>query len=329
MSTPRAIFFCGLLAPLLVGLPLFGQTTPDIAPTSEKAADRVFPPVPPPPIDFRKLLAMKAPEREKILATRTQQQRDVLIEKLREYEALPAPEREARLCSLQLRLTLRPLLELPGSNRTERLMAISSSDRKLVEERLRFWDELPTESQREFLTNEWVLRFIFRPETALPNRTVKMPDASRERIEKGIDDWNRLPDPKRQEILNNFKRMFELSEKEKAKVLNEFSDDERQRMQKTLQTFARLPKPQRERCVNGFQKFAGLSAEERQQFLKNVEIWESMSVKDRIAWRTLVTRISSPKPPSPQGLNLPPLPAAPNPKLPPIATTNSGPGFGN
>jgi len=298
-----------------------GQEPP--ASNQEKAgAVRAVPPLPPPPIDFRKLLAMKPAERETILATRTEQQRAVLQEKLREYESLPAAEREARLCSLQLRLYLRPLLELSPSNRVERLGVVPQPDRRLVEERLHFWDALPAEIQKDFLTNEWVLRFIFRPETAWQNPALKMPAALRERIEKGIDGWNRLPEPQRQQILDNFQRLFELSEKEKAKVLDQFSDAERHRMQKTLQTFERLPKAQRERCINGFQRFAGLSPEQRQQFLKNVELWESMSAQDRLAWQTLVMRTSALRPPVPPGFNSPPIPSPPRSKLPRVATTN-------
>src|ERR1051325_7567036 len=114
MSGKRVVFFCGVMAALLAGLPLFAQPVPT-------NGQQKLPPMPPTPIDFRKLLAMNAAERETVLATRTQQQRDVLIEKIREYESLPAAEREARLCSLQLRLYLRPLLEVPSSNRAERL----------------------------------------------------------------------------------------------------------------------------------------------------------------------------------------------------------------
>ena len=147
-----------------------------------------------------------------------------------------------------------------------------------------------------------------------------MPDSLRNKLEKAVADWNELSEPKRQQILENFVRIFELSEKEKTKVLNEYTEAERQRMEKTLETFERLPKAQRDRCINGFQKFADLSPEERQQFLSNAAIWRNMTAYDRLAWRALVNRVSF-KPPNPPGLGGPPPP--PRPNKPGIAATSN------
>jgi uncharacterized protein DUF3106 len=279
-----------------------------------------LPPAPPPPIDFRKLLAMNSSDREKILASRTEQQRQVVLSKIGEFESLSPKDREARLCAVQLQLHLRPLLQVPSAKRLDRLAMIPEPDRKPVEDRLKFWDQLPREVQREFLTNEWLLRYVFRSEPPLPAPALKLPNSLQERIEKGIESWNRLPESKRQEILGNFQELFELSESEKAKVLNEFTEAERQRMQRTLQTFERLPKAQRERCLNGFQKFAGLSVQERQQFLSNVALWESMSSADRQAWQALVRKIATIQPPIPMEFDAPPLPPPAAPKLPNWAT---------
>ena len=270
-----------------------------------KAAGPPLPPVPPPALNFRQLLSMNSAEREKVFATRSESQRQILQQKLREYESLPPLEREARLCSLDLRLYLRPLMEAPASNRVEQLELVPQPSRKLVGERLHFWDQLAPAVQSDFLTNEWILRYLFRPERPA-GADPKPTPALREKLEKGMESWNQLPEQKRQEILANFRLIFEVSDKEKAKILNEFSDTERAHMQRALLTFERLPKGKRERCVNGFEKFAVLSAEERQQFLTNVELWRGMSAQDRLTWRSLVSRMASPKPPSPTGLNTPP-----------------------
>jgi hypothetical protein len=268
---------------------------------------------------------MDPAEREKVLATRTPWQREVLQGKLREYESLTPAERESRLCTLGLRLYLRPLMEVPLARRAERLAAVPQPERKVVEDRLRLWDQLTPAVQKEFLTNEWVLRFIFRPETGAPNQAGNMAPYVKKKIDEAIDGWNVLSQQKRQEIIENFKTLFEVSSREKARILEEFSAVERQRMQKTLETFERLPKEQRERCVNGFQKFAGLTLEQREQFLGNVERWERMSAQDRLAWRVLVNRMSVPKPPpTPAGANNPPPPPPfyrPTPP-PEVASTN-------
>ncbi len=255
------------------GLPAAGQKGTN--------AGRLLPPSPPLPINFRELLAMSPAERERVLATRSPKQREVLQSKLREYEALPPLERESRLCTLQLRLYLRPLMEAPLSNRWERVAEIPQPDRGLVEKRLQVWDQLSPEVQRESLTNEVVLRCLFRPEPPIPGPSG--------------------PELKPQAILDKINQLLESSEKEKTKVLNEFTQPERQRMQKTLQAFERLSKTQREQCIRGFQKLA--------QFLSNVDYWQSMSSKDRQAWQGLIYRLSAPRPPQP---------APPAPKLPTV-----------
>src|SRR5213592_4804328 len=108
-----SVSFFVLLVGFLAGAPVFGQGA-----TPAKTAVSGLPPMPPPmpQINFRELLAMTPAEREKILVTRSEQQRQVLVEKLREYESLSPVEREARLCSVQLRAYLRPLLTTPAGN---------------------------------------------------------------------------------------------------------------------------------------------------------------------------------------------------------------------
>jgi hypothetical protein len=320
MAPGRYLLVCAVLG----SFPLVGQEAATDAPKVPATAQGL-PPAPPhrPPINFRQLLAMTVAEREKVLATRSEKQREVLHQKLREYDALPPIEREARLCSLELRLYLRPLLDIAVSNRVQQLETVPQQARGLMEARLQFWDQLPREVQKEFLQNEWLLRYIFRPETEFPS-TPKLAESVRIRIERGIQSWNGMPTPKRQEILGNFQRLFELSEEERGKILGEFTDAERQRMRRTLQRFEQLPAAQRQRCLDGFAKFAGLSPRERERFLTNVELWESMSAKDRQAWQAMVARMATPKPPGVPGLNAPPLLPAPKPpQKTEVAVTNA------
>src|SRR5947199_7856878 len=111
-----------IAAALLIGSCLFGQDLP-----SGNEKNSSFPPLPawpPAQKSFRQVLAMGAAERAEFLSTRTPDQRQVLEAKLREYESLPPVEREARLCSLGLRLYLRPLMVVPLSNRLERLQTV-------------------------------------------------------------------------------------------------------------------------------------------------------------------------------------------------------------
>ena len=305
-TLPRLVLF-GLLAGTVGSLSAQSPSTQDKE--RKLPSTNSLPPLPPPALDFRQLLAMPAAEREKLLASKSPQHRRILETKMLEYESLKPEEREPRLRTLQVRLHLRQLIKMPPSNRVERLATIAEPDRKLIEERLEQWDQLPKAVQQEVLQNQWPIPPMPIPSQVSPVANLS---AKQRQIESEMDRWNALPRDQRQQTLERFKQYFdELSDKERAKVLNTLSAAERQQMEKTLQDFERLPKAQRDRCIAGFQKFADLPPEERQQFLKNAERWQTMSEKDRVVWRTLVSKFSSfpPLPPRAQP-GTPPLPSA-------------------
>ena len=269
------------------------------------------PPIPSSPIDsFRKMLAMPVVERETFLATRSPQQRQVLQEKLKEYELLTPEERETRLRTLELRIYLLPLMAMAASNRQPSLAAVPERVQKLVEERLKEWDQLPADLQKDVLENQMATTLFFRSETSPPrpnSNLSALSDPERKRIEQSIQRWNLLPPERRQSIQEHFKRFFELPKNEKARALESLNQSERLQMKASLQAFDRLPNDQRERCINGFKKFAELSSAEREQFLKDAERWKNMNPQDRKVWRTLVSQFST-HPPMPPGLGPPPLP---------------------
>src|SRR5438105_3925359 len=115
------------------------------------------PPMPPLPKSrvayFRELLAMSPAELEIALARTPEPNRKVLQAKLREYTALPPEEREASLRATELRWYLRPLMEKAPTNRTAQVASIPAEYRALVEERLKQWDAMSPETQKEVLEN--------------------------------------------------------------------------------------------------------------------------------------------------------------------------------
>jgi hypothetical protein len=319
-------FLIYLLAGLSVGGALFAQPLSPTSALPPGIGARRLPPQPVyrTPVDlFRELLAMKPAEREKALASRTNQVRVFLQGKIKEFEALPDAIREERLQTLQLRWHLVPLMKLPPSARGTRLATLAEADRKLVEERLEQWDHLPGELQRKVLENENVIRLFFRSETNAPRSDItqtNLSPAQRAQMEQEQLRWQAMSDEERQRILTHFERFFTLNAREKARILKDMGGAERRQMEMALQQFSRLPKPQREVCLRGFQKFAALTPQEREEFLSNAERWEAMSPNDRRLWRDLVNRLQ-PKPPMPPTFRskLPPMPPGitPKPALPP------------
>lgn len=289
----------------------------------------VAPPLPPPrsPVDtFRELLAMSRSERLAALTNRAPEVRARLLDKLQEYESMPADERELRLRATELRWYLLPLMRLPPAQRPALEATVPPSLQGLVADRLRQWDSLPPQDQRELLDNALALDYFTG---ALPTDTAKqqrflesLPPAQRQQAEARLAHWQGLSPETRQRLLERANRFFDLSTAEQQKVLQTLSETERRQMEATLEAFARLPREQRLQCIRAFGRFAELSAAERQQFLKNAERWSALSPAEREAWRKLVRKLPG-LPPLPPGLTAdapPPLPPPTPPRVPALAT---------
>lgn len=265
------------------------------------------PPLPPSPVEyFRQLLKMKPDERQKELLNRPKT-RAFLESKLREFETLPPEEKENRLRTMELQWYLRPLMRAAPTNRAAQLQMIPKRDRLLIEERLKLWDQLPADLQQDVLKSELAVRVYYSPENGFITYSGLsiMSTQQQERIRTSAEYLNSLPAQRREEIYRDFSRFFELSEHEKTKALDSFSDAERKQMERTLQAFENLAPQARERCIAGFDKFRALPPSERQHFLRSAERWQAMSPKDRQAWRVIVSRKALPPPPMPPGFTNP------------------------
>jgi hypothetical protein len=273
-----------------------------------------LPPVPPTksPVNFfRELLAMPAAERKQALAERSPEARKQILAKVREYEALRPDLRELRLKVTELHYYILPLLSMAPTNRSAQLATIPAEDRKLLEDRLRFWDALPSQNQAALLTNQAAIRRLTElEEAAVANTNLSLPRL--ELLGAGIRQWQALSEEDRQNIKARFDQVFSLTPEEKAKVLRTLSAPERDQIQKTLRRFGQLPPAQRAQCLNNFEKFANLSVEERQQFLKNADRWNQLTPDERQGWRDVVQKMQ-PQPPIPPGA----LPITPKIRPPP------------
>ena len=266
------------------------------------------PSIPSSPVQvFRDMLAMTPAQRVKAMEGRQPKTREFLASKLKEFEALKPEERENRLRMMELRSQLLPLMSMAPSNRVLRIQELSERDRPLIEERLRLWDKLSPEQQRDVLECEPALQaFASTGRRSTSSLVSPLSTNQQQRINTSTTYLINLHPGKRAELYQNFQRFFELSDKEKAKALDSIqtlSEAEREQMERTLDTFERLPRAQREQCIEGFQKFTALSREEQGQFLRSAARWQAMSARDRQIWRSLVERKALPQPPPPPGLH--------------------------
>lgn len=273
--------------------PLSAQEVTNALASTNRAPHHVLTPLPPvltlpsagksPVALFRELLAMPFMERLQALTNRPPEARKQILSKLREYETLKPDERELRLKATELRWYLYPLMRAPQTNRAAFLARIPTADRPLVEDRLREWDKLSPQAQRELLENEAVIRVMTAEPTG--SNAAPRPFLTARRVQ----EWQALPEDERQKLIAQFRLYFQLRPEEQAKVLRTLSEAERQQIEKTLDKFAHLSPAQRRQCMRSFEKFASLSPAERQQFLKNAERWTLMTPEERQKWRELVS----------------------------------------
>jgi hypothetical protein len=300
MSHKRQSILC--LAALTAALAAPAQTNPPTPVPVRLAftATNLIPPLPTvqSPVNFfRQLLMLSPAERNNSLADRTPEARARILAKVREYKALDPDERELRLRATELRWYLVPLLRMAPAERTGLLARVPPELLGLVKSRLMQWDVLPPPLQAEFLANDQTLHYL--TQTQSPSLTDTPPDPN----------------------AALFQQFFELTPREKQRLLGLLSETERVQMDKTLKTFDQLPAPQRALCLRNYAKFAGMSSVERAEFLKSAESWSKLSPQDRQTWRDLVANVPM-WPPGPSAI-LPPQPPNVRPKgLKPSMATN-------
>ena len=290
------------------------------APAPGKAAPGLpYPPLTPSPVEiFRTLLLTNTAGREAVLTNKSAHYQQVLRTKIREYEAMTATDREAKLQASQLQWYLPPLMKMKPADRAPRLASIPQPDRNLIAQRLGLWGTLPPQLQKDVLENQTVIRLFVQPESSGPRPTLNT--GQQGELQGQLDRWNQLPAARREQVLANFNKFFDLRPEEKSRALANLTATEQAQMAQTLSEFGTLPKEDRAQAMQGFKKFAQLTPTERAAFLKTAERWRTMSEKDRETWRRIVARLQTGPPAQP------PLPPAKSARLPagtPQTATNN------
>jgi hypothetical protein len=259
----------------------------------------------PPPIAlFRELLALDPAGRERLLAEKSPAYQGYLRNKLAEFETLAPEERELRLRALQLRWHLHVLIRTPVEDRAGRLRELDEQERRLVEERIRAWDQLPAPAQRELMENQFTVDYLLQFSSGLGRRETILEGVTpeqRARIEQELARFQALPPEQQARVHRRFEQFFELNDAEKQRVLAALPDPARAGLAKTLAALEALPEAQRRRCLAALQRFTQMNAAEREQFLLNAERWQKMSPAEQQSWRQLVQRWPA-EPPLPPGL---------------------------
>ena len=318
MKTAATIFALGLLlAPARAQVPATPPATAVPAPlpaaavaTSPAGAGSQT------PVDFFRALLVATPaERETMLAVRSASERGLLLGKVREYEALPPGERELRLNATQMRWRLKFLLSASAPVRAAHLAALPPVERAALEQRLHNLEQLPARLQSEVRSSQTVIHYYSRPAATLTSATVP-PTIP---VIHQATPAPPAPRDTRRATVEQFRRFFELNERERVRALARLSDAERQSLEHLMQDLDNLPLPLRALCMDALGKFATLSPPEQAEFMKSARRWQGLQPAERETWRDFVNEL----PPLPPGLGEPPLPpglepASAPPSLPPL-----------
>lgn len=258
------------------------------------------------PVDFfRQLLTASPAAREPMLASRPATERALLLAKVREYEALTPAERELRLNATQMRWHLKNLLPADARQRAAYLAALPPAERAVLEPRLKNLEQLPPRLQSEARSSQTVIHYYSRPVTPpVPPGLVPIahqPAATPAPVPAPAPSTSRNP---RQTTVEQFRRFFELNDRDRARALERLPEAERQSLEQLMQELDHLPGPLRTLCMDALQKFATLSPREQAEFLRSASRWQALTPGERETWRDFVTEL----PPLPPGFGEPPLP---------------------
>jgi hypothetical protein len=335
MSPARKKFLIGSVVPLLTAVHLLagtfaaqvGTNQSPIVSTNPLASGTAppLPPVPKSPVDlFRELLAANLPQRKLLLANRPARNQELILQKVREYELLPPETRDLCLRQTELRWYLLPLLYTASTNRAAQLAVIPADLRPLLEAHLRDWDTLPATEQKELLEHQEAIQALAERARSRSVPPTNVPSTEPTRVVAAVAHWQALPEEDRQRIIGRFKQVFDLTREEQKETLKFISDPERKQIERTLKAFQNLKPEQRTRCVDILGKLAALSPDDREQFFKNADRWKQMSPTQRKAWRDLVRRLATSRPPVPPDAGQAPVPLlpGPRPRSPGFASTN-------
>jgi len=297
--------------------------------SQEPAAPRVspeslpppLPPLSPPPTDiFRRLLATPPAEREQLLTNRPPAYRELLLRKARQYEAMPAERRELHLRTLELRYYLLGLVHATPSHRVASLAPLPAADRRIIANRLMYWDLLPSNLQKEVLANELAIRIVVPAESGVPffsRPLTNLPPSQRQKLEADIAHWKSLPGDVQQQVYWHFCQLFKPPE---TPTVAKSTGPSASRPV-TMETFKQLPEADRQGMLDGYRRYTELPPAARQNFMAVLKRWPTLSEEEREKWRQAAKKRPPPLPPvlppSPPGL---PVGTA----WPPSPTTNRG-----
>jgi len=265
-----------------------------------------------PIVFFRGLLEKSPSERASALADRNDFQRRFILRKIAEYEAMDPGEAELRLKTTELRWYLKKLVRLEGRQRQAWLAGLEDSSRELLAARLNAWDTLSPAIQKGILEHEQTMEWVRKMDLATPEERTRMlaaqDPAERVEMEVRLKEWRKFSDSERERITALFMEFFELSEKERARILVRLSGDELKSVVPVISRLEVMDESELRQYVAHFNQMAAMAPLSRYAYLNHARQWKILNRQQQSNWKGLVVELP-PLPPSPPGMLPPPHPS--------------------
>ncbi|MCF7669268.1 MAG: hypothetical protein K9N48_05785 [Verrucomicrobia bacterium] len=279
------------------------------------------------PVDqFRKLLELQEQQRNQTLQSFPAQQRNILCEKLGEYDSMPEPQRRLRLRTAELGWFMKTLIQTDKPERADKLSALPELYQEWFEYKLNYWDEISPDKQNIILASDKMFGFFLHspqpPPMPSSNKPPPMPPEKTEKNEllAALNKWRALPSDKQERIYQQFQNFLQLTEQDKQKAIRELNRNQRTKMEKHLRTLNNMSPANQRNFLESFRKLTNLEDIELQRFLQGARKWHSMTLPEKLTFKHLANTI----PPLPPGLAKPPFPtaSASNIDTPPLPPAN-------
>jgi Protein of unknown function (DUF3106) len=290
------LFLCGAIFGFGIPAPAQTPSAPVNSLPAAVGAGTNAPPIPPPiqpRIEmFRKLLAMTSAGQQAWLSNRPAEVRAPLEAKIQEYLAMKPDEREAILRATELHEYLEIFLKEPPVLRAAQLPQVPQPYRQIVSDRLRMFDILPPDLQRDVLAGKSTADYFLNPSPVPPIMGRARPAVSAPPLPPAPWDYlGQMSAEQKQAMYTSFQNFFDLNEEDRRKILAILPPDQRAQVAQALRDLENLPPDQRKQGLQSLSRLASMTEPQRQAFFTNAMVWQQLPATERQTWRKMVVHL--------------------------------------
>lgn len=254
---------------------------------------------------FRTILLKEKSERESFVIRQTPPVQSVLRRKIKEYEAMPATEREFRLTATELHYYLDPIFVDNRPVSTQSISGIPPHLKVYANRAVGFWNQLETAHRDLLLSKKEAVSYLVGISYRSKTLESLTPKPSKE--------WNGLY------------HFLLLSEENQEKFCRYHGLQISPEMNELLGYLNKLDMEKRKRCAHAFVCYLSFPSDLKNRFQSGVNDWAAKKPYERSIWREIAGKYPKINPvPFPPGMQSAAGQQAATKAYPPFPTASSG-----